>query len=295
MPTLGKLTVRILLFSLLWLVLFPYLVTHTEAIHYLEKHYLLGGEIYTAIDCSNSKVGKGTVIVMGDSVAHQLYGVGRYREGIYSLACNQAISLAGQYVLLHNLLKHNRPALAKVYLVMHPVSFRNDLDQVFVYNYFIKPFYLEENYRMFSEHTMNKVERVPLYFTCFLPLARMTNFTPDLTGYDEPVPSSAAEKKYRMSFVSLEYLRRINAELSDAGIPFEVLAPVLNDEYRCYDSEDLKKAIAANGLSAPFGGYFPFRYLDRKRFVDPLHYATPGAFDPDPLRLGMPSLGAALR
>lgn len=294
MPTLGQLTVRILLFSLLWLVLFPYLVTHTEAIHYLEKHYLLGGEVYTAIDCSNSKVEKGTVIVMGDSVARQLYGVGAYREGIYSLASNQAISLAGQYVLLHNLLKNNRSAIAKVYLVMHPLSFRNDLDQVFVYNYFIKPFYLVENFQIFSEHTMNKIDQVPLYFTSFLPVTRMTNFTPNLTGYDQPVPASAAEKKYRMSFVSLEYLRRMNSELADAGIAFEVVAPVLNDEYQCYDSEDLKKALAANGLTAPFSGYFPFRYLDRKRFVDPLHYASPGDFGPDPLRLGTPALSAGL-
>lgn len=295
MRTVGKLTARIALFSLLWLVLFPYLVTHTEAIHHLEKHYLLGGEIYRALECSQGEVAQGTVVVLGDSVAQQLYGVGRYRGGIYSLACNQVISLAGQYVLLHNLLEKNRSALAKVYLVMHPVSFRNDLDQVFVYNYFIKPFYHEENYEMFSEHTMNKIDQVPLYFTISLPVTRMTNFTPDLAGYDLPVPGSAAEKKYRMSFVSLEYLKRMSRELSEAGIPFQVVAPVLNEVYACYDSAEFKRAIAEHDLSAPFREYFPFSYLENNRFVDMLHYASPGDFGPDPLRLGGAGSGAGLR
>lgn len=289
MTKLGKLSLRILLFSLLWLVLFPYLVTHTEAIHHLEKHYLLGREVYTALDCSKETVGKGTVLVLGDSVAQQLYGIGRYRDGIYSLACNQAVSLAGHYVLLRNLLANNRSALAKVYLVMHPISFRNDLDQVYVYNYFIKPFYLEENYPIFSEHTVNKVEKVPLYYTSLLPVARMTNYTPDLAGYDLPVISSAAEKKYRMSFVSVEYLKRISSDLSQAGIDFEVVAPVLNADFQSYDSAELKKTIAANDLTRPFRGYFPFRYLDKNRFVDPLHYARPGDFGPDPLGLGSTS------
>lgn len=286
MSDLGKLTLRILLFSLVWLALFPYLVTHTQAIHHLEKHYLLGGEIYSALDCSKGKLGKGTVVVMGDSVAHQLYGVGRYREGIYSLACNQAVSLAGHYVLLHNLLQKNDCAIAKVYLVMHPISFRNDLDQVYVYNYFIKPFYRQENYPMFSEHTVNKVQQVPLYYTSLLPVARMTNYTPDLAGYDAPDRLPGAEKKYRMSFVSVEYLKRMSSELSRAGIDLEIVAPVLNDVYESYDCEELKQAIAASNLSAPFRGYFPLRYLDKARFVDLLHYARPGDFGPDPLGLG---------
>lgn len=285
MSTPAKLAGKLFLFLLLWLIIFPYLITQTEVFHYLKKHYLIGGETYAAIHCSKLRVEKRKILVLGDSVARQLYGVSQYNDKIYSLACNQAVSLAGHHILLQNILKNNADQISKVYLVMHPVSFRNNLDQVYVFNYFIKPFYGKENYSRLTRDTRDRIGKVPLYFTSSFPIARITNYTPNLAGFDEPMLSAAAERKFKMSFVSLEYLKKMSSDLRKAGIDFQVVAPVLHDEYRAYATESLKKALADHNLEDHFTGYFQFRYLKKQKFVDLLHYSAPESLGPDPLRL----------
>ena len=69
---------------------------------------------------------------MGGSTGNQLFPNTLFNGSTYSLCCNQAISLAGQYILLHEfLLNHTDPSKLQVFLLLRPSSPRNDLDQRF--------------------------------------------------------------------------------------------------------------------------------------------------------------------
>lgn len=277
MSSIFKLSYKLFCLILLWGVIFPYIIIHAKCFTYIQKYVLVGSEIYSAINYSKHSIKDESVVVLGDSVACQLYGTGPRSDNIYSLACNQAISLAGHYSLLHNMLVNNSHKIKKVYLVMHPISFRNNIDQVYVYNYFIKPFYTRDNISLFTSDTINRIHKIPLYYTCYLPITRVTNYTPDLSGFDQPIVSSARDKTFKISFVSLEYLRKITSELQSAKIKFEVISPVLNEEYRSYDITEFKKDIKDNKLDQSFANYFNFKYLDKKSFRDMLHYSDPTA------------------
>ena len=53
-----------------------------------------GGEVYHAIKKTQTKI-KIRKVLLGDSVGHQLYPCEQDYDGIVSLACNQAITMAG--------------------------------------------------------------------------------------------------------------------------------------------------------------------------------------------------------
>ena len=107
------------------------------------KSTIYGNEVYKAIEKSKKK-NKRNKLILGDSTANQFYNC---KDGdpqdAYSLTCTQAIGMVGQYLLLTNYLNTgNRPDT--VYLVYTPFSFWDNLDQVYTYHYFLKPFYYDE-------------------------------------------------------------------------------------------------------------------------------------------------------
>ena len=122
--------------------------------------------------------------MLGDSVGKQLYDNAKDYEDIYSLACNQAISMAGQYFLLHNYLEYNIDSLPeKVILLCTPFTLRNNLD-IYAYQYFLKPFYTSEYKSLFSEPLINRIKQIPYYWTTQLPLVKTSNFT---VSYELPI------------------------------------------------------------------------------------------------------------
>ena len=104
-----------------------------------------GGEVRAAVKVSkmrtNKKIKK---LIMGDSTGHALYPSENQYDSIASMACNQAITFAGQYFLLKNYLDTNKDNLPQeIILLVTPESFGNDVDQ-YAYQYFLKPFPIVE-------------------------------------------------------------------------------------------------------------------------------------------------------
>ena len=105
--------------------------------HYQEK--VNGWEVYAAIRKSkqNSNVKR---LLLGDSVAMQIYPCDKEYNDMVSLACNQAITMAGYYFLLDNYIESNNNTLPEnVILFINPLTLGSNMDQ-FAYHYFLKPF-----------------------------------------------------------------------------------------------------------------------------------------------------------
>lgn len=103
---------------------------------HLHGHLSISPEIYLAIERANEPAASIHSILLGDSVAHQLFPPGtEKRPDERFLTSNQAGSLAAQYYILADAIR-SFPQLRDVYLLYYPESFRNDLGPPFANDYF---------------------------------------------------------------------------------------------------------------------------------------------------------------
>ena len=184
----------------------------------------LGAEIYQAISKSlmNCKVGK---LVLGDSVGLQLYPSENDYDDMVSLACNQAITVAGQYFLLLNVIESNKNDLPKeVILIITPFSLSNDVDH-FAYHYFLKPFPPKHFSKYYTEHLAQRIHSIPLYWTANLPFIRTSNYTPQWA-----VPSPQTTNS--LSLLSYEYLLRMDSVAKANDMTFRMVCPPIRDDRR---------------------------------------------------------------
>ena len=211
--SINKFVLRTLLFSVTTLIalLFDQFFTKTY------QDTVIGREIYLSIH--KSKVRKKVkVLIIGDSVAKQLYDNETYNGDVYSLASNQAISLVGQYILLKNFIDNNQNNLpVEIVLIYVPQSFRNNLDQIYSYNYFLKPFYKSEYESMITDTCRNQINKIPLYYLSQLPLVVNTNWSPTYVKHGDPYPF--------ISPLSSNYLLKIKELCLKNHLPIKLLCP----------------------------------------------------------------------
>jgi hypothetical protein len=158
-----------------------------------------GKEIYSAITQSikRENVEK---LILGDSVSRQFYPPGKISNEVVSLACNQAISICGQYILLNEYLKNNKtPKMVELQLT--PSSLGNNLDQPYTYHYFLKPFYKNRYHKYMDKKTLDLIMDIPCSEISQIPSIKATKWAPDY--------NVKTEKNYIVSEVSLNYLEKI--------------------------------------------------------------------------------------
>src|SRR4051794_14935389 len=101
--------------------------------------HIVGADVYGATWRAHRRTPDVRTILLGDSVARQLFPPGREPKelnGRYRfLTSNQAISMAGQYYLLQDALRSS-PGTTDVYLLYFPGSLLNDLGPDFTHDYF---------------------------------------------------------------------------------------------------------------------------------------------------------------
>lgn len=165
------------------------------------KQIVPGREIYWAIDKSKKKTGK-KKLVLGDSTGNQFFNNQEDDDSIYSLACNQSISMVGHYILLHNfIMAGNRPD--KVYMVFRPFSFGNNLDDNYTYHYFLKKFYYNDNKQYMTETVMKQIYKIPYYWFCHFPTIQTTTWAPKY---------SHSKRDYTfLSPITREYIGKIDS------------------------------------------------------------------------------------
>lgn len=260
--------IRLLLFSI---IAFPLLAGESLYFYYTKRYELTvnGNEIYCSI--KKSKVRKKVkILIIGDSLGKQLYDNNTYNDSIYSLTCNQAISMVGYYILLQNFINSNKNKLpAKVVLIIGPSAFRNNLDQLFSYHYFLKPFYKPENEKYFTSICFQQIRKIPFYYTSQFPVIVNSNWAP---AYNNRKDSTLFRF---ISPVSNEYLIKIKTLCSNNNILFNIYCPPMT-------MANKKKAIqlSANagefekcGLKKEFIDYCrSIKFLPDSLFQDHVHF-----------------------
>jgi hypothetical protein len=171
-----------------------------------------GIEVYRSIEQSKKKQ-NATKLILGDSVSKQFSPTGKISDTIVSLACNRAISMCGQYILLKEYLENNDvPKIVELQLT--PLSLCDNLDQRFTYHYFLKPFYNKHFYQYFDAEMIELVEKIPFYQYSQMPLIKATKWAPKYGNLDEDY--------YCISEVSKKYLNAMLILCEEKGIQFEL-------------------------------------------------------------------------
>jgi hypothetical protein len=208
-------------FLLVFLLIFH---AYPEYIYWTETYKLEvnGGEVYQAIENSKKK-GKKKKLILGDSVTKQ-FSESDIDTSIYlNLASNQAISLVGQYCLLSNYI-HTKNKIDTLYLVYHPLSFSNNLDNSFTFHYFEKPFYGHEYMNLFSEEVKIQIEKVPFHY--------LAKYRPVLTSNWSPTFSNEEKNKPFISNISKVYLEKIEMLCRSNNIHFIIVSPPINQKFK---------------------------------------------------------------
>ncbi|BBA50626.1 hypothetical protein FV113G1_09730 [Fusobacterium varium] len=230
------------------------------------------GDVYEAITASQKQTTYSSVL-LGDSVSRQLFNIGNQENSqYYHLNSNQAIGVIGNYILLNNYLANN-PQTKKVYLIMRPTSFNNNLNQKWTYTYFILPFLKKENKKYFSETSLKKINIKRKFLNKYL----LNIFEPNpklslLLKIDYSDEMTDIKEAY-LSDVSIEYLKKIKKLLQEKNIEFYILASPLSikekNEYIL-----LKRNIKENYFEDIFVYYFDsIQYYSENNFSDGVHFS----------------------
>ncbi len=228
-----------------------------------------GGEIYDAIKRSHQPSSCPTIVV-GDSVCHQLL-TGYAPPEILGLGTNQAVSMCGQYLIARSAIEHD-PSVKEIILAYLPDSFGNNLDEVFCYNYFVRPFYPYAEYRaQMSPSVQRLIDRKPAARLAVLPLFRYTTLLSDIDyskGADKPTFAYLAP-------VSIDYLHKLSELCDQHGIHLRIVSPPISLD-RNYDNAVFLKEVADAHLEKLFAGYpESVRLVDPQLLVDHVHFKEP--------------------
>lgn len=207
------------------------------------------------------------IIVLGDSSGKQQFGE-NLNQNTVSLTCNQATTMVGHFILLETFFENNPSQKGgNVYLIYHPASFSNNMDQKYTYHYLLKPFYTKANKKYFNKMADSIARSIPYSAFCQFPLIKMTKWSPvygmNTEDSDEPF----------LSEISIEYLKKIEKICQEHHYTFKVVAPLMNSNYESdMLFQELKSQIAENNLNNEFKDYFNnMKYLPDSLFVDPVH------------------------
>lgn len=95
-------------------------------------------DVFRVIFLSIKKHQSKKVLLLGDSVCRQIHGQ-KSSDHMLNLSENQSYEIAGNYLLLANLVQQGNH-FDTVALYFNPFSLSCALDQIYTYNYFVKPF-----------------------------------------------------------------------------------------------------------------------------------------------------------
>jgi hypothetical protein len=237
------------------------------------KRTIAGKEVYYSIQKSRQRNTLSPKVLLGDSVAYQLFRNSKNNYPIYSLACNQAIGMVGYYVLLSNYLRAGNN-VDTVYLLLSPFTFSNNLNDVFTYHYFVKPFYTNEYFPLFTETVIRQIHKIPYYYLSRFPLVLTSSWAPDFSSKDK--------KNYTfLSPISAEYL----AKMRELSIKYHfrlVVVPTPTSLSNRWKIEDMdRNEITTDDLEGMLKDYFKnILYLDDSNFHgDGVHLNDPQKYE----------------
>lgn len=267
--------------NLLLFVFFAIVVLNIKPFYLLFKNryqqVVAGAEAYYSIEKARKK-SKAKKLLLGDSVGQQFFPNKSTNYPLNSLACNSGVSLAGQFILLSTYLKAgNEPDT--VFLLLRPSSFKNNLNQIFTYNYFLKPFNTAEFSAYLTETVHTQLNKLPYKNFARLPYILTSNWSPS------KIPIDTYYNYTFLSPISVEYLKKMIVLSKLHNFKILIVAAPLKDIFKSEVEIMHKNEIQKNGFTNEFRNYFEnILFLNDSNFIDDMHLKNPEKFKMEVLK-----------
>jgi hypothetical protein len=240
-----KLLLRLVAFAAIVTVAVPGVLLRFDL---LRLHEVLGSEVWEALRNTEKTVAPKLDVVLGDSLARQLYGEGQESGQFWSLASNQAVTIVGQWILLRKFAEHNDMRGRRVFLVTLPSAFTNELRSNLTFHYFLKPFYWSPGDPDLSPLVRERIRDIPLSWTALVPIVKLSRWSPVPRAHDGDGP---------LGPVAVDYLRRMRELGRERGFTVKVLAPFVRRSTRsAYDDGAFRQAVERASLEDLFDRYY---------------------------------------
>jgi hypothetical protein len=225
----------------------------------------VGAEVYEARAIAAIPDDQVRTVYLGDSVARQLFPHGSEPDAsVMYLPTNQAISAAGQFYLLRDIVAA-KPNVRQVVLMINPLAWSNNLNQIYTHDYFCGPFHRREQILEVFEVTRDWSLLFAHVGRAVLPHLIAANTYLSMAEVRRPPahkPASGYVVPIEVADVSNYYLRRIRDLAGARGIRLKVLPTPVSDEFTYADEHRVYDR--------------PIVYLPREAFVeDGVHLKRP--------------------
>lgn len=213
---------------------------------------------YTALNESKKKNANVKVLVIGDSVANQLFRVGKEANSdkIHSLTCSAAIDIVGQYILMSNYLEQNEPDA----VILMNSGYKFNLNAPQVFHYFLKTFFVRENYKHITDLACSRIKKVPYYFLSQVPHFKTSTWGPKI----EFVPDRTGRF---FSELGVQYVHKMDSLARSKGVKFMAIPPPIRNSRKKEYDEHWDKEIERNEL-----GYIFRHYRSNLKFAEPVQF-----------------------
>lgn len=235
-------------------------------------------EVYDAIDISGQQTDY-RFLVLGDSVGRQFFDPDYQQENeqVCYLATNQAITAAGNSILLKRFIENN-PQLEEVYYVLRPDSLKSNANFIYTYSYFITPLYSSSLKQYLEADTQEQIESVygKLMVNNNFMKWLLAKYPKLLEVYNNTCQTNFnLRRQWQKEAVSIElslpYLAQMQRTCEERKIELHLIAPPIPDNYD-YDFAALQSEMNALGLEHFYEEFTRgIQYVDSTEFVDGVH------------------------
>lgn len=220
-----------------------------------------------------------TKLVIGDSVCNQLFERCYDKNDVYCICgSNQAISLAGQYILAEEFVKSHKE-VTDIYLVITMGSLGTDFGMQLGYQYAVMPFVLTDTIDDLDWETRQEIYGKYGRFFCVKPVVELIHnsalnkklYLNLLAKKDELFPTRESGV---ISEVSLRYLNKLSALCEEDGINLHILpGPHADSEERHKLENEIRKAVQDNEKLRILQDYpDQIIYYPKELFRDGIHF-----------------------
>lgn len=230
--------------------------------------------VYNVLIKSKKTNDKTSVVLIGDSVANQLYNYAKYESEINSFACTGVIGLVGQYIFLKEFLVNNKPK--DVFVLCSKSFFNVSLTRPEVYQHFIKPFYNSKYKPLLSEIAIKNLEIIPYKNLSQIPHVLTSSWAPK-------IPAVYNESKF-LSDLSAEYLVKIYELSKLYGFRLHILSTPVSVKFKNDIEQNARREIKNKlgnypDLYASMNNYIEsITYINESNFRDGIHLNKPQSY-----------------
>lgn len=239
---------------------------------------LVAFEVFDAIAVAEQNMDY-TKLVIGDSVARQIFNPDYQTENteVCYMATNQAITVAGNTILLERFIQNN-PQLKEVYYVVRPDSLESNANFIHTYSYFITPLYITPLKQYLSADTQKSID------ITYGKLIANNNFSkwilakyPKLLEYyynacqfNVCLREQMCDTKVTPD-LSLPYLVEMKRICEEKQVTLHLISAPVPDNYE-YRLDSLEKEMNKLGLNDLFKELVDdMQFVNRKEFFDGIH------------------------